>query len=99
MIESNEMNGKNIMQSVSANEAKIHFGDLLIKSQKSPIEINRNGKAVAVILSVNDYQCFEDLKMQYLKHRIEQAREEIAAGRLIDGESFFDELLSGKFDE
>jgi prevent-host-death family protein len=34
------------MQSVSANEAKTHFGDLLLKAQHNPIEISRNGKAV-----------------------------------------------------
>ncbi len=87
------------MQSVSANEAKTHFGDLLLKAQHNPIEISRNGKAVVVILSINEYQYFEDLKMQNLKNRVQQAKKELAAGRLIDGESFFDELLSGKFDE
>ncbi|MBP9726470.1 MAG: type II toxin-antitoxin system Phd/YefM family antitoxin [Gammaproteobacteria bacterium] len=87
------------MQSISANEAKTHFGDLLLKAQHNPIEISRNGKAVVVILSINEYQYFEDLKMQNLKNRVQQAKKELAAGRLIDGESFFDELLSGKFDE
>lgn len=87
------------MQSMSANEAKTNFGDLLIKAQHNPIEISRNGKAIVVILSINEYQYFEDLKMQNLRNRVAQAKEELAAGRLIDGESFFDELLSGNFDE
>ncbi|WP_237762274.1 type II toxin-antitoxin system Phd/YefM family antitoxin [Legionella shakespearei] len=87
-----------IMESLSANEAKTHFGDLLLKVQREPVQINRNGKAVAVVLSVEDYLNLESLKMQYLKTRVEQAREEMAMGRTIDGNAFFDELLNGTFD-
>ncbi|KTD07112.1 type II toxin-antitoxin system Phd/YefM family antitoxin [Legionella jamestowniensis] len=86
------------MESLSANEAKTHFGDLLLKVQREPVQINRNGKAVAVVLSVDDYLNLESLKMQYLKIRVEQAKEDIAAGRMIDGDVFFDDLLNGKFD-
>ncbi|KTD60710.1 type II toxin-antitoxin system Phd/YefM family antitoxin [Legionella shakespearei] len=86
------------MESLSANEAKTHFGDLLLKVQREPVQINRNGKAVAVVLSVEDYLNLESLKMQYLKTRVEQAREEMAMGRTIDGNAFFDELLNGTFD-
>lgn len=87
------------MESLSANEAKTHFGDLLLKVQREPVQINRNGKAVAVVLSVDDYQNLESLKIQYMKMRVEQAKEDIATGRLIEGNAFFDELLNGKFDE
>lgn len=86
------------MESLSANEAKTHFGDLLLKVQREPVQINRNGKAVAVVLSVDDYQNLESLKIQYLKTRVEQAKEDIANGRHIEGNAFFDELLNGKFD-
>ncbi|AWN75937.1 TPA: type II toxin-antitoxin system Phd/YefM family antitoxin [Legionella pneumophila] len=83
------------MESLSANEAKTHFGDLLLKVQREPVQINRNGKAVAVVLSVDDYLNLESLKMQYLKTRVEQAKEDVAAGRIIEGDVFFDDLLSG----
>lgn len=86
------------MESLSANEAKTHFGDLLLKVQREPVQINRNGKAVAVVLSVDDYLNLESLKIQYLKIRVEQAKEDIAAGRIIGGDAFFDDLLNGKFD-
>jgi prevent-host-death family protein len=86
------------MESLSANEAKTHFGDLLLKVQREPVQINRNGKAIAVVLSVEDYQNLEVLKMQQLNARVAQARKDIIAGRTIEGETFFDELLAGKFD-
>lgn len=86
------------MESLSANEAKTHFGDLLLKVQREPVQINRNGKAVAIVISIEDYQNFEALKMQQLKSRVEQVKEDIAAGRTISSDTFFDDLLNGKFD-
>lgn len=41
------------MNTLSANEAKIHFGDLLLKAQQAPIQINKNGKPVAVVISAD----------------------------------------------
>lgn len=86
------------MNALSANEAKTHFGDMLLKAQRAPIQINRNGKPVAVVMSTEDYQNFEAMKLQLLQTRAAQARADIAAGALIDGEAFFDELGAGKYD-
>jgi len=86
------------MESLSANEAKTHFGDLLLKVQRQPVQIKRNGKAVAVVLSVDDYMILESLKIQHLKARVKQAKEAIEAGHIVDGDQFFDSLLKGKFD-
>lgn len=86
------------MESLSANAAKTHFGDLLLKVQREPVQINRNGKAVAVVLSVDDYASLETLKMNALKNRIEQVKEDIMASRTTNGDQFFDDLLNGTFD-
>lgn len=86
------------MKALSANEAKTHFGDLLLKVQREPVQINRNGVAVAVVLSVEDYSCLESLKIKYLQSRIAQAKEEIANGQVVDGEAFMQNLMDGKFD-
>lgn len=86
------------MESLTANEAKTHFGDLLLKAQREPVQINRNGKAVAVILSMDTFALLETLKMQQLKARIQQAKNDIAKGNILDGHDFFGDLLDGKFD-
>ena len=39
------------MNSYTASKAKLHFGELLDKSQHEPIEILRNGRPIAVMLS------------------------------------------------
>ena len=86
------------MISLTANEAKTQFGDMLLKAQKSPIQINKNGKPVAVVVSMDDYMGIEALKLRLLQSRVIQAKEDIASQETVDGESFFDELESGQYD-
>ena len=86
------------MDILSANDAKTHFGDMLLKAQRSPVQINKNGKPVAVVISTEEYASIEALKLRLLQSRAVQAKADIAAGNLADGESFFDELLANQFD-
>lgn len=85
-------------ETLSANEAKTNFGTMLLKAQRTPVQINRNGKAVAVVISMEDYERFENLKLQVLQMRAAQVDEDIAAQNVVDGEQFFDELESGHHD-
>ena len=87
-----------IMDALSANEAKTHFGELLLKAQRSPVQISKNGKPVAVVLSMDDYQEMEQLKLQMLKERAHRAKEEYENGLCEDGEAFFDILLTDSVD-
>ncbi len=86
------------MDALSANEAKTHFGDMLLKAQRAPIQINKNGKPVAVVISADEYQRIETLKLQLLQARAARANADIKAGNLIDGDTFFDELKAGHHD-
>lgn len=83
---------------LSANEAKTNFGSMLLKVQRTPVQIKRNGKAVAVVISMEEYERFENLKLQVLRMRAAQLDEDIAAQNVVDGEQFFDELESGHHD-
>lgn len=83
------------MDALSANEAKTHFGDLLIKAQRAPVQINKNGKPVAVVVSAEDYESMDVLKLRLVQARARQAEVDIAAGNLADGETFFDEVQGG----
>ena len=51
------------METLTANQAKTQFGDMLLKVQRAPVQISRNGKPVAVLLSVEDYQALEAIKL------------------------------------
>lgn len=82
------------MISLTANEAKTKFGNMLISAQAEPVEIVKNGTPVAVVVSTKEYQRIEELKMALVKARFDN----IAENDLVDGETFFDELDSGIYD-
>ena len=42
------------MTTISASEAKTHFGALITKAQKEPVTIEKQGRPVAVVLSFED---------------------------------------------
>ncbi|CUY37209.1 type II toxin-antitoxin system Phd/YefM family antitoxin [Serratia marcescens] len=86
------------MYALTANEAKTQFGDLLLKAQREPVQINRNGKPVAVVMSVENYQALEDLKLRALQQKIAQATAEEDAGKAVDGDAFFNRLLTDETD-
>jgi len=93
MSESNDLSGRCEMYLLSANEAKTQFGDMLLKAQREPVQISRNGKPVAVVISAEEFQAIELMKQQFLQEKIARAREDVANGRLTDGETFFNQLL------
>ena len=87
-----------MLETLTAQEARVRFGDLLLKSQKGPVQITRSGKPVSVLVSFDDYEKTEELKMSYLKEKIARSQEDIAEGRVVDASTFFDDLLAGKYD-
>ena len=76
------------MFTLTANEAKTNFGKMLLKAQSEPVEINKNGSSVAVVVSIEEYNQMEALKMELIRSRFENINEE----DLVDGETFFNEL-------
>ncbi|MCG3743619.1 type II toxin-antitoxin system Phd/YefM family antitoxin [Vibrio cincinnatiensis] len=82
------------MQTLNANEAKTKFGTMLINIQSEPVEILKNGTPVAVVMSSKDYRALEELKMELVKLRFSNLDEE----DLVEGDAFFDDLESGKYD-
>ncbi|PCJ47342.1 MAG: antitoxin [Gammaproteobacteria bacterium] len=86
------------MEALNANEAKTQFGEMLIKAQRSPIQINKNGKPVAVVISIDEYKNIETLKLEFLKSRADKAKVDISMGNIVDGEVFFEELEAGQYD-
>lgn len=81
------------MHTLTANEAKTQFGDMLLKVQREPVQISRNGKPVAVVLSVEDYQQLEAMKLQLLQAKIQRGRNQSDKGQTVDGDEFFDALM------
>lgn len=82
------------MLTLNANEAKVKFGTMLLKVQSEPIEIIKNGSPVAVVLSTDEYNKIEEMKMELVKSRFENIDED----DLMDGEEFRKRLNAGEYD-
>ncbi len=67
------------MDVYSSTDAKREFGEILLKSQREPIGVTRNGKPVAVVLSDKDYQ---KLKLQALRAALIEGEASGDAGKL-----------------
>ncbi len=87
------------MEKLTANEAKTHFGQLLMKAQSEPVQIDKNGKPVAVVISMENYEASEQVKLEMLKSRLKVAEYEIKNGETSDGDEFFKQLLAGEYDQ
>ncbi|MBL4622109.1 MAG: type II toxin-antitoxin system Phd/YefM family antitoxin [Immundisolibacteraceae bacterium] len=73
------------METLSASDAKREFGEVLLKVQKGPVRINKNGKPVAVVVSAADYADIETLKRTLIQQEIQKGLEDIDAGRVNSG--------------
>lgn len=82
-----------MMQTLTANEAKTQFGNLLLMAQREPVQINRNGKPVAVVISAQEYAEIDALKRQLLQAKLERAKQDIDHDRLTDGDDYFRQLM------
>lgn len=80
------------MNTLTANDAKRNFGELLLKAQREPIKISKNNKDAVVVMSIRDYEELEAMKVDYIKHCFENAKRDLAQGNVVDGKDFLDTL-------
>ncbi len=59
------------MKEMSSTDAKTHFGALLDTAQREPVTIHKKGRAVAVMLSMQDFAEHETLKLLQLQQAID----------------------------
>lgn len=72
-------------QVITATKAKTEFADLVDRARKDPITITRNNRAVAVILSPEEYHRLEQLEDSYWGEKASKV--EVNAEYLNDKES------------
>ena len=80
------------MLTLTANDAKRNFGELLLNAQREPVKISKNSKDTVVVMSMRDYEEIEAMKAEYLKHCFESAKQDLAKGNVLDGQSFLNAL-------
>ncbi len=81
------------MRTMAAAEAKSNFGALLDTAQRAPVTISKKGRPVAVVMSMEEYEAHEAMKLESLQRDLMAGIRQADQGELIDGDQVFDELL------
>ena len=80
------------MEILNASDAKREFGEVLLKVQKEPVGINRNGKPVAVMISTLEFEQLQALKEEHLKTELQKGMASLEKGEVIEGKAVINDL-------
>ena len=80
------------MTTMSARDAKNRFGEMLDAAQRQAVTIEKHGRPVAVVMSAEEYDFVQQMKLDALRAKIALSDADFAAGRIYDGEEVFREL-------
>jgi antitoxin Phd len=80
---------------VSAKQAKDHFGELIDTAQSQPVEIQRKGRSVAVVVSLDEYKRLEALEEGWWASAAQNALKEGMFGQK-ESENILAGLLNAK---
>ncbi len=79
------------MQSMSTNDAKAQFRRLLDTARHEPVMIQQIGRPVAVVISVDEYERMEAVKLERLRAELQIGVDQIERGEFVE----FDEADAG----
>jgi len=74
------------MLTMTANEAKTRFGELLDKAQREPVQVARHNRVVGVMVSAEDFAAMRAFYADRLRHTLEQTAQSAAAQGLTEDE-------------
>src|SRR5271168_2829400 len=87
------------MKIASVAEVKSQFSAFLKASEDGPIVVTRNGRAVAVIVGVQDEDEIERLLMAYSPHLraiLDRSRQQFQEGKWLSEEEFWSQFKDAK---
>ena len=75
------------LQTITANEAKTHFGEFIDRAQKGPVRVTRRDRVVGVMVSADDYEAMRAFFSDRLQNTLTQtathaARQGLTAAKL-----------------
>lgn len=65
---------------------------MLLKVQKGPVGINKNGKPVAVMVSAETFDELQAVQRAALQQAIDEGMADIKAGNIVEGDEVFSRL-------
>ncbi len=89
------------MQNISAHEAKAGFGKLLDTARREAVTIEKHGRAVGVVISKEEFDDIEAMKLELLRSEVEKGIAASVAGDTLDIaeedlDEFVDRIMSGE---
>jgi prevent-host-death family protein len=75
------------MRRMTANDAKKHFGKLLDTARREPVSVEKHGRPVAVMVSVEDYDELERIKHEHLKAEVRAGLDQLDSGEGEDADA------------
>lgn len=89
------------MQNISAHEAKAGFGKLLDTARREAVTIEKHGRAVAVVISKEEFDDIEAMRLELLRAEVEKGITASAAGDTLDIaeedlDEFVDRVMNGE---
>ena len=76
-------------QGIPAAEAKTNFGALLEKVQREPLMISKKGRPVAVLMSMDEFETHQRIKLEQLRREVQAGLADLEAGRVVSGAEAF----------
>ena len=75
---------------VSAAKAKTNFGALLEKAQREPVAISKKGRPVAVLMSMDEFEAHQILRLEQLRREVQAGLADLEAGEVVGGAEVFE---------
>ncbi len=72
------------MHTLTANEAKTRFGEMLDMAQREPVRVTRRQRVVGVMVSAQDYEAMRAYYADRLQHTLARTAEAAAAAGLTE---------------
>ena len=72
-------------KAIPATEAKTNFGALLDKVQREPLTISKKGRPVAVLMSMDEFEAHQRLKLEQLRREVQAGLADLGAGNVVSG--------------
>ena len=79
-------------KAIPAAEAKTNFGALLEKVQREPLTISKKGRPVAVLMSMDEFETHQRLKLEQLRREVRAGLVELEAGKVVSGVEAFEAM-------
>ena len=84
------------MQTMSAHEAKARFGQLLDTARTEPVMIEKHGRPVAVLVSKQEFDDIQAMKLEQLRAEVQRGVNAIERGDFTEYDEADLEQLSGR---